>query len=68
VQNGYLDQVPVEAVKDYQARLTEYLTTSHGELLRTIADQQSLGDPLVAALKAAVETFGVVSGFSRTSG
>jgi len=57
VQNGYLDQIPVDGVKDYQARLAEYLTTSHGNLLRTIADQQSLGDPLVAALKAAVEQF-----------
>src|SRR5262252_1486806 len=65
VQNGYVDQIPVEGVKDCQDRLTEYLTTSHGDLLRRIADQQTLGDPLVSELKAAVESFGVVSGFSR---
>jgi F-type H+/Na+-transporting ATPase subunit alpha len=68
VQNGYLDQIPVDGVKDCQDRLTEYLTTSHGALLQKIADQQTLGDPLVSELKAAVEHFGVVSGFSRTSG
>src|SRR6516164_3303853 len=57
VQNGYLDQVPVERVKEYQARLTEYVTNSHGELLRSIASQRSLSDPLTAQLKAAVEQF-----------
>src|SRR5215467_3229187 len=57
VQNGYFDQVPVERVKDYQARLTEYLTNSHAELLQRIAAQQTLDDPLVASLKAAVEQF-----------
>jgi F-type H+-transporting ATPase subunit alpha len=57
VQNGYVDQIPVERVKEYQARLTEYLTNSQADLLRTIAAQRSLDDPLVAALKAAVEQF-----------
>jgi F-type H+/Na+-transporting ATPase subunit alpha len=57
VQNGYLDQVPVERVKEFQARLTEYLTNSHPELLRKIAAQQKLDDPLVAELKAAVDQF-----------
>jgi F-type H+-transporting ATPase subunit alpha len=57
VQNGYVDQIPVERVKEYQARLAEYLTSSHGELLRTIAAKQSLDDPLVASLKAALEQF-----------
>jgi F-type H+-transporting ATPase subunit alpha len=57
VQNGYVDQIQVERVKEYQARLAEYLTSSHGELLRTIAAKQSLDDALVATLKAALEQF-----------
>src|SRR6516164_814201 len=57
VQNGYLDQVPVERVKEYQARLSEYLTSSHPKLLATIAAEKTLGDSLVAELKAAVEQF-----------
>src|SRR5215510_14194204 len=57
VQNGYLDQIPLERVKEYQARLTEYLTNSQAELLRTVGAKRTLDDPLVAELKAAVEQF-----------
>src|SRR5215467_3559984 len=57
VQNGYLDQVPVERVKDYQAGLTEYLTSSHSGLLAKVAAEKTLSDPLVAELKAAIEQF-----------
>ena len=57
VQNGYLDQVPVERVKEYQAGLTEYITSSHAQLLARIVSEKTLSDPLVAELKAAVEQF-----------
>src|SRR5215468_106781 len=57
VQNGYLDQVPVERVKAYQAGLTEYLTSSHSQLLAQIAAEKTLSDPLVAELKAAIDQF-----------
>ena len=33
VQNGYIDDVPVDQVKDFQAKLTEFLTTRKAELL-----------------------------------
>src|SRR6184192_1830389 len=42
VQNGYLDNIPVDRIKDYQARLTEYLTTSKAELLGKIAKEKAL--------------------------
>src|SRR5262252_5659095 len=57
VQNGYMDKIPVERVKDYQARLTEHLTTSKPDLLARIAAEKTLSDPLVAELKAAIEQF-----------
>ena len=68
VQNGYLDQVPVDRVKEYQRRLTEYLTSSHRKVLARIAAEKTLSDPLVAELRAAIDQFYVASGFSRTSG
>src|ERR1700704_5554918 len=37
VQHGYLDQVPVDRVKAYQRRLTDYLTASRGDVLARIA-------------------------------
>ena len=36
VQNGYIDNVPVERIKEYQARLTEFLTTAKAGLLQDI--------------------------------
>jgi F-type H+-transporting ATPase subunit alpha len=57
VQNGYIDKVPVERIKDFQARLTEYVAASRAELLVNIAAQATLSDPIVAELKAALDQF-----------
>src|SRR5882724_7419195 len=57
VQNGYTDTVPVDRLKDYQARLTEYLTTSKAELLGKIVKEKALSEALTAELKAAADQF-----------
>jgi F-type H+-transporting ATPase subunit alpha len=57
VQNGYLDNVPVDRVKEYQAGLTEFLTTRKPELLRKIAQEKVLSAALTANLKAAADQF-----------
>ena len=57
VQNGYMDNVPVDRVKEYQASLTEFLTTRKAELLRKIAQEKSLSANLTAELKAAADQF-----------
>jgi F-type H+/Na+-transporting ATPase subunit alpha len=56
-QNGYLDQVPVARVKEFQNKLTEYLTTRKAELLAKIRKEKALSDPLKAELKAAADEF-----------
>jgi F-type H+-transporting ATPase subunit alpha len=56
-QNGYLDQVPVERVKEFQNKLTEYFTTRKGQLLAKIGREKELSDELKAELKAAAEEF-----------
>src|SRR5262249_43912424 len=33
VQNGYMDAVPLERIKEYQAKLTDFLTTRKADLL-----------------------------------
>ncbi len=58
VQNGYVDAVPVERIKEFQAKLTEYLTSSKPALLATIAAEKALSDALTAELKSAAEQFG----------
>jgi len=57
VQNGYLDQVPVARVKEFQNKLTEYFTTRKGQLLAKIGREKALGDALKAELKAAADEF-----------
>jgi F-type H+-transporting ATPase subunit alpha len=56
-QEGYLDDVPVDRVKDFQAKLTEFLTTRKTELLRKIAQEKAIGEALTAELKAAADQF-----------
>jgi F-type H+-transporting ATPase subunit alpha len=57
VQNGYMDDVPVERVKKYQADWTDFLTTRKAAVLRRIAREKALGADLTTELKAAAEQF-----------
>jgi F-type H+-transporting ATPase subunit alpha len=57
VQNGYMDDVPVERIKEYQAKLTEFLTTRKDELLRKVAQEKQLSPALTNEMKAAAEQF-----------
>jgi F-type H+-transporting ATPase subunit alpha len=56
-QNGYLDQVPMARVKEFQNKLTEYFTTRKGQLLAKIGREKELSDALKAELKASAEEF-----------
>jgi F-type H+-transporting ATPase subunit alpha len=57
VQNGYMDKVPIDRIKDYQTRLTEFLTTSKAAVLDRIRRERTLSDDLTGQLKAAVDQF-----------
>jgi F-type H+/Na+-transporting ATPase subunit alpha len=57
VQNGYLDDVPIERVKEFQDKLTEYASTRKAELLQKIANEKTLSPTLTAELKAATDQF-----------
>jgi F-type H+/Na+-transporting ATPase subunit alpha len=57
VQNGYLDDVPVDRVKEFQAKLTEFLSTRKPELLQKIAAEKALSAGLSAEVKAAADQF-----------
>ncbi|MEI7937267.1 MAG: F0F1 ATP synthase subunit alpha [Verrucomicrobiota bacterium] len=56
-QNGFTDDVPVEQVKDFQFKLTEFLTTRRAPLLAKIQKEKALSDALTAELKAAATEF-----------
>jgi F-type H+-transporting ATPase subunit alpha len=57
VQNGYVSDVPVGGIKDFQAKLTEFLTTRKIGLLRKIETEKAVSSAVVADLKAAAEEF-----------
>ena len=57
VQRGYVDDVPVERIKEYQTRLTEFLTLRKAELLQKIANEKTVSDALASELKVAVDAF-----------
>jgi F-type H+-transporting ATPase subunit alpha len=52
-----VDDVPVDRVKEFQARLTEFLTTRKTDLLQKIAREKALSEPLTAELKATADQF-----------
>src|SRR5499426_527924 len=57
VQNGYVDDVPVQRIKECQDRLTDFLALHHADLLRKIAQEKALKESLAADLKAALDLF-----------
>ena len=57
VQNGFVDDVAVDKIKDFQNRLTDHLQTRKAALLAKIAKEKALSDALIAELKAAVTEF-----------
>jgi F-type H+/Na+-transporting ATPase subunit alpha len=56
-QNGFIDDVPLENVKDFQGKLMDFLTTRQGPLLAKILKEKALSDALTAELKAAATEF-----------
>jgi F-type H+-transporting ATPase subunit alpha len=57
VQNGYMDDIAVEKIKDFQDKLTDYLTSRKADLMTQIAREKALSDTLTEQLKAAVSEF-----------
>jgi F-type H+-transporting ATPase subunit alpha len=57
VQNGYMDDVAVEKIKDFQNKLIDYLSSRKAELMGRIFKEKALSDALTGDLKAAVTEF-----------
>ena len=57
VTNGYLDDIEVKQVRDFEAKYYRFLEAEHADLLSTMADKKALDDDIVASLKSATEAF-----------
>ena len=57
MQNNMMDDVAVEKVKDFQAKLTDFLATRKAELMTKIRTEKAFSDALAGELKAAITEF-----------
>ena len=57
VENGYLDEIELEKIGDFEAGLHSYMASSKGELMQQINDTGDFSDEIEGALKSAVDDF-----------
>jgi len=57
MQNGYLDQVPVDRIKEYQLKLYDYLATRKEAVLAAIRDKKQIDKDVEVLLKGALDEF-----------
>src|SRR5437763_2995192 len=54
MQNGYLDAIPVDRVKEFQKKLQEFLSTRKESVLATVREKKAIDDTVSSALKGAL--------------
>jgi F-type H+-transporting ATPase subunit alpha len=57
VDRGYLDDVPLEKIGDFEAALLAYMESSHGELMQQINETGDYNDEIETAFTKAMEDF-----------
>jgi F-type H+-transporting ATPase subunit alpha len=57
VTNGFLDDVPVSAVREFENRFYGFLEAQRPEVLASIAEKLAVDDEITAALRSAAEDF-----------
>ena len=57
VQNGFMDDVAVDRIKDFQSKLTDFLTSRKTDLMGRIAKEKAVSDALAGELKTVVTEF-----------
>ena len=55
--NGYVDDVPVNAVKRFEAEMLKFASSKHADLLKDIATKKQIDDELRSRVKAVLEEF-----------
>jgi len=57
MQNGFMDDVPVDKIKDFQLKLQDYFATRKDAVLAKIRDKGAITDEISGDLKAALGDF-----------
>jgi F-type H+/Na+-transporting ATPase subunit alpha len=58
VSNGFLDQIPVDRIQDWERGFIEFMRTQRPEVGETIRTSKALSDETTSQLEAAIEEFG----------
>jgi F-type H+-transporting ATPase subunit alpha len=54
---GYLDDVPVNRIQEFQNAFLTFVDQRHGSLRQTLGEKKELTDSIEAALKQALDEF-----------
>jgi F-type H+-transporting ATPase subunit alpha len=57
VVNGYLDDVPLDRVKDFEEEFLQYMRVRHPEIGEAIASEREISEKTEVSLKEAIEDF-----------
>jgi F-type H+-transporting ATPase subunit alpha len=57
---GYLDKYPVSAVLDYEAKMLEFVTSGHADILEEIKTKKDISPELDKKIRAALDEFAAV--------
>ena len=55
--NGFIDDLPVEKVKDFESRLIGSITTTNSELVKKLAKEKNFDDKMESEMKDAIADF-----------
>jgi F-type H+-transporting ATPase subunit alpha len=54
---GFLDEIPLEKVREYETKLIQYMKDHHAKILEGIRETRDLADDTKEELKKAIESF-----------
>jgi len=57
VTNGFLDDVPVERISEWEAQFHEFMRNAHPDILGTIIREKVLSEATTAALQNSINEF-----------
>ncbi len=57
-QNGYVDEIPVAKVSEYEKQLIDYVEMNYPKFFDTVEERKKLDDDIMNQMKSALEEFG----------
>lgn len=64
--NNFLNDIPVESVRNFEAEYLEHMRTHHLDIIKAISEKKELDDELKEKINAAIDEFKEI--FNKTSG